>query len=102
MDLAALGVVLGAVGTIFSVVLAFALNAAKQQQAVFESNIKTLREDRDYYRKELRESEKHFNSKLSDIEARYDLLKKNTEAEREANHRAIEGLNETVDDCSRS
>lgn len=100
MDIAAvvglIGTILGAVGTLFGISLNFALNAAKQQLAVLQVAIDTLQEDRDYYRTELRNNEKASNERIAAVEARYEQLRVATEAEREANHNAIEGFNETV------
>lgn len=96
--LAAIGVILGSVGTILGVIFTFALNAAKQQQAVLQVSIDTLQEDRDYYRSELRKSEMNFNAKVAALEERHNAFRLATEAEREANKRAFQCLNETVDD----
>lgn len=100
MDIQTLGAIVAVItagGTLLGVIFTFALNAGKAQQSVLEVQIKSLTEDRDFYRKELRELEIRSGEKLATLEAKYNLLDSSAEAERSANHNAIEGLSETVE-----
>ena len=88
---------IGAGGAVLAVVFAASLNASNAQLAALKESVKTLREDRDFYRGELRNSEKEFGAKVAEIEAKHDALHATMEAAREANSKAIDGLNETID-----
>ena len=88
---------IGAGGAVLAVVFAGSLNASNAQLAALKESVKTLREDRDFYRGELRKSEKEFGAKVAELEAKHDALRSMMEAEREANSKAIDGLNETID-----